>query len=47
MKKSAWTFILAAAMLLAGCGSPEKPPRPAEELLERLASHAGYGCIQR
>lgn len=36
MKKSAWTFILAAAMLLAGCGSPEKPPRPAEELLERL-----------
>ncbi len=36
MKKSAWTFILAAAMLLAGCGSPEKPPIPAEELLERL-----------
>lgn len=36
MKISAWTFILAAAMLLAGCGSPEKPPRPAEELLEQL-----------
>ena len=36
MKKSAWTFILAAAMLLAGCASPEKPPRPAEELLEQL-----------
>lgn len=36
MKKSAWTFILAAAMLLAGCASPEKPSRPAEELLEQL-----------
>lgn len=36
MKKSAWTFILAAAMLLAGCASPEKPTRPAEELLEQL-----------
>ena len=36
MKKSAWTFILAAAMLLAGCASPEKPLRPAEELLEQL-----------
>lgn len=36
MKKSAWTFILAAAMLLAGCASPEKPTRSAEELLEQL-----------
>ena len=36
MKKSYWTSILAAAMLLTGCASPEKPPRPAEELLEQL-----------